>query len=113
MEQAGVREAVVIAREEQAGDKRLAAYLVSEAGIEIEIGHLRQALREKLPEYMVPAAFVQLTALPLTPNGKLDRKALPAPGAGASGGEQEYIGPRTPVEEVLAGIFGEVLKLAQ
>ncbi|HLL47749.1 MAG TPA: condensation domain-containing protein, partial [Longimicrobiaceae bacterium] len=68
---------------------------------------LRGHLRRSLPEYMVPAAFVALERLPLTPNGKLDRKALPAPEYGAA--EEQYVAARTPVEEVLAGIWAEVL----
>jgi amino acid adenylation domain-containing protein len=111
-EQFGVREALVIAKEEPAADRRLVAYLVTEEGIEVKTSDLRQALREKLPEYMLPVAFVQLAELPLTPNGKIDRRALPATD-GAPSGDREYLWPRTPVEEVLAGIFGDVLKLAK
>ncbi|HVS00196.1 MAG TPA: amino acid adenylation domain-containing protein, partial [Thermoanaerobaculia bacterium] len=102
---AGVREAVVLAREDTPRDRRLVAYVVGDAAVEA----LRQALRELLPEYMVPAAFVTLTALPLTPNGKVDRKALPAPEWQSA--EESYRAPRTPFEEVLAGIWAELLKL--
>jgi acyl carrier protein len=76
---------------------------------EVEAEELRAHLRGRLPEYMVPAAFVALDALPLTPNGKLDRRALPAPEYAAA--EERYVAPRTPVEEVLAGIWAEVLRL--
>ncbi|MFI4982349.1 MAG: amino acid adenylation domain-containing protein, partial [Nevskiales bacterium] len=76
-----IREAVVIAREDQPGDRRLVAYLTCNEAPNLE--ELRSQLKELLPEYMVPSAFVVLEALPLTPNGKLDRKALPAPEAGA------------------------------
>ncbi|HEX2190746.1 MAG TPA: non-ribosomal peptide synthetase, partial [Longimicrobiaceae bacterium] len=102
-----VREAVVLAREDAPGDKRLVAYYVGAEGAEAET--LRAHLSKRLPEYMVPAAYVRLEALPLTPNGKVDRRALPAPdGAPARG---RYAAPRTPVEEVLAGIWAEVLRL--
>ncbi len=100
----GVREARVVVREDEPGEKRLVAYVVGEAGAE----ELRAHLRQSLPEYMVPGAFVALDQLPLTPNGKLDRKALPAPDFASA--EDRYAAPRTPTEEVLAGIWAEVLK---
>ncbi|MFL5382180.1 MAG: non-ribosomal peptide synthetase, partial [Longimicrobiaceae bacterium] len=100
-----VREARVIVREEQPGEKRLVAYVVG--GVEAE--GVREHLRRSLPEYMVPAAIVVLERLPLTPNGKLDRKSLPAPEHAAD--TDRYVAPRTPVEEVLAGIWAEVLRL--
>ncbi|HLM69024.1 MAG TPA: amino acid adenylation domain-containing protein, partial [Longimicrobium sp.] len=100
----GVREAAVIVRED-AGEKRIVAYLVGSADAE----SLRAHLRRHLPEYMVPSAFVTVDALPLTPNGKLDRKALPAPHFVAD--EDAYVAPRTPTEEVLAGIWAETLRV--
>ncbi|HVG44622.1 MAG TPA: amino acid adenylation domain-containing protein, partial [Longimicrobium sp.] len=100
-----VVECAVVARTAAAGDTRLVAYVVGAA----EADALRAHLRESLPEYMVPSAFVFLDALPLTPNGKLDRKALPAPELAPA--EGRYVAPRTPVEEVLAGIWAEVLRL--
>jgi amino acid adenylation domain-containing protein len=102
---AEVREARVIVREDAPGDRRLVAYVVG--GVAAD--ELREHLRRGLPEYMVPSAYVVLEALPLTPNGKLDRKALPAPELGSA--EEKYVAPRTPVEEVLAGIWAEVLRL--
>jgi acyl-CoA synthetase (AMP-forming)/AMP-acid ligase II len=74
-----VRDAVAIARDDGSGNKRLVAYLVLNQDKLPSISNLRAYLQEKLPEYMVPAAFVMLESLPLTPNGKVDRKALPAP----------------------------------
>jgi amino acid adenylation domain-containing protein len=100
---AGVREAVVAAREDTPGDQRLVAYVVGE----VEVAALRRSLQERLPGYMVPAAFVLLAALPLTPNGKVDRQALPAPDRQRA--EEGYRSPRTPVEELLAGIWAELL----
>ncbi|HVG43861.1 MAG TPA: amino acid adenylation domain-containing protein, partial [Longimicrobium sp.] len=101
---AGVAECAVVARAE-AGEQRLVAYVVGEAPAEA----LRARLRQSLPEYMVPGAFVVLEALPLTPTGKLDRKALPAPDLASA--EETYVAPRTLTEEVLAGIWAEVLRL--
>jgi amino acid adenylation domain-containing protein len=103
---AAVHETVVVARvrEGEAGDPRLVAYYVGERTGTAE---LRAHLAERLPEYMVPAAFVHMDALPVNPNGKLDRKALPEPEYAPD--EETYVAPRTPVEEVLAGIWAEVL----
>jgi len=70
---------------------------------------MRSHLQERLPDYMVPQAFVYLEALPLTPNGKINRKALPAPEQARPELEREYVAPRTPVEELLAGIWQQVL----
>jgi acyl carrier protein len=101
----GVREARVIVREDQPGDKRLVAYVVGS----VETDGLRAHLRRSLPEYMVPRAIVALEALPLTPNGKVDRKALPVPEYAADA--DRYVAPRTPAEEALAGIWAEVLRV--
>jgi acyl carrier protein len=102
----GVDQAVVIAREDHPGDKRLVGYITGTA----DPAESRAALAERLPAYMVPAAVVVLAALPLTVNGKLDVRALPAPGR-ASG--VAYRGPRDQRETVLAGLFAEVLGLNQ
>src|SRR5262245_3425573 len=102
----GVREAVVVAREEHVGEKRLAAYVVGRPGL--ESGSLRSYVRERLPEYMVPSWFVVLERMPLTPNGKVDRRSLPAPERGVVE-EGRYVGPRTELEETLSGIWSEVL----
>ncbi|MBO4206896.1 non-ribosomal peptide synthetase/MFS transporter [Micromonospora echinofusca] len=101
---AGITEAVVIVREDTPGDKRLTAYLVGEA----EPAALKTTLKDRLPEYMVPTAFVTLDVLPLTPNGKLDRKALPAPVVSREA-SVELVEPRTDTERMLAGMWSEVL----
>ncbi|MFI7333850.1 non-ribosomal peptide synthetase/MFS transporter [Micromonospora aurantiaca (nom. illeg.)] len=103
-DQPGVTEATVIVREDSPGDKRLTAYLVGEA----EHAALKAALKDTLPEYMVPAAFVTLDALPLTPNGKLDRKALPAPVVTREA-SVALVEPRDDTERALAAIWSEVL----
>ncbi|HSK79529.1 MAG TPA: amino acid adenylation domain-containing protein, partial [Thermoanaerobaculia bacterium] len=105
---AGVRAAVVLARRGAAGT-RLVAYVVPEEGAELTVDRLREAVRERLPEYMVPAAWMLLAALPVTANGKLDRQALPEPAAEAAAEEAEA--PRGPVEEELCRMFGELLGL--
>jgi amino acid adenylation domain-containing protein len=112
LEQPGVREAVVVAREAPsgiAGDRRLVGYVVAAPGAALSPAALREQLRARLPEHMVPSAVVELEALPLTPSGKLDRGALPQPEYAADA--DRYVAPRTPVEEVLAGIWAEVLGL--
>src|SRR5215217_5109123 len=106
---AGIREAVVLAREDEPGDKRLVAYLVSES--ELSVSELREWLKQKLPEYMVPTGYVWLAELPLTANGKVDRAALPAPEGTRPELADSYVAPRTAIEEVVAGIWSEVLKV--
>jgi amino acid adenylation domain-containing protein len=106
-QQSGVAEAVVVARDESSGEKRLVGYVVEREGERIDKAELRQSLQRVLPEYMVPSAIVVLEAMPLTANGKLDRRALPAPEWGT--GEAGYEGPSTATEEMLAGIWGQVL----
>ncbi|HEY0372253.1 MAG TPA: condensation domain-containing protein, partial [Thermoanaerobaculia bacterium] len=108
----GVREAVVIAREDVPGDKRLVAYVVWSAAATLPLSALRETLSRDLPEYMVPSAFVQLESLPLTTNGKLDRKALPAPDA-LSLVTREYEAPQGELEEKLAAIWCELLRVDQ
>jgi amino acid adenylation domain-containing protein len=103
-----VRETVVIAREEEEGGRRLVAYYTGE---KVSVEDLRAHLATALPEYMIPAAYAHLERLPLTANGKLDRRALPAPDVRAPEGKDGYLPPRTPAEEIMIGIFEEVLKL--
>ncbi len=105
----GVREAVVVMWEEISGDKRLVAYFVPRQEPAPSISELRSLLRARLPEYMVPAAFVPLGALPLTPSGKLDRHALPSPERVRPELEHGFVAPRSPVEARLAEIWTSLL----
>ncbi|MBT7066281.1 MAG: AMP-binding protein, partial [Verrucomicrobia bacterium] len=106
-----VKEVIVVAREDQPGNKQLAAYITPKKEEKApELGELREFLKAKLPDYMVPAAFVILDAIPLTPNGKIDRKALPAPDFDLSR-LNEFVAPRNKTEETLAQIWTEVLGL--
>lgn len=122
----GIKEVVVTAREDTPGNKRLVAYIVpslqthsggsltvqltpQEAGLSVE--ELRLFLKDKLPYYMVPAAFLFLSSLPLTPNGKVDRKSLPAPDSTRPELESTFVAPRTPLEEQLVAIWSSVLGL--
>jgi amino acid adenylation domain-containing protein len=107
-----VREAVV-SHEEQTGNKRLIAYVVTETQSALSNTVLREFLQEKLPQYMVPSVFIQLQALPLLPNGKIDRQALPIPDTSKVELAGSFVAPRTQVEEVLAGIWAEILELPQ
>jgi amino acid adenylation domain-containing protein len=106
-----VREVAVLAREDTPGERRLVAYVTSPTERETTPGELRAFLAERLPEHMVPAAFVTLAALPLTGSGKVDRRALPAPDASRPTLAADYIAPRTPAEEAVAAIWCEVLGL--
>jgi amino acid adenylation domain-containing protein/non-ribosomal peptide synthase protein (TIGR01720 family) len=105
---ADVRQAIVIVREYDGGNKQLVAYVV--AGGMVTKAQLRDALGEKLPQYMVPANFVMLDALPLSPNGKVDRKALPEPMVERRM-DEGYVAPRTKVETILCGIWARLLKV--
>ncbi|MBF0643913.1 non-ribosomal peptide synthetase, partial [Pseudomonas protegens] len=108
----GVREAVVIAREDTPGDKRLVAYVIPRPGAAASAAQLREQLQQSLAEHMLPSAFVTLRAWPLTPNGKLDRKALPAPDSQALA-RREYAAPQGEVEQAIAAIWQELLGLPQ
>ena len=107
-----VQACCVIAREDTPGDKRLVTYVVPHQHSLPTINELRQFLKAKLPEYMVPSAFVMLESLPLTPNGKIDRRALPAPDL-QSDCTDKYVAPRSPIEELLAQTWAQVLKVEQ
>ncbi len=109
----GVKEAVVIGREDNPGDKRLVAYIVPTQTLMPTATELRRGLINKVPDYMVPSTFVMLDSLPLTATGKVDRRALPAPSGVRPKLEQEFIEPRSSSELALAGIWCDVLVLKQ
>jgi amino acid adenylation domain-containing protein/FkbM family methyltransferase len=108
-ENSAVRDVVVVARETETGDKQLVAYVVVDRSV--TTNELRAHLKQKLPHYMIPAAFVVLDKLPLSPNGKIDRHALPAPEALTQ--DAETVAPRNQTEEIIAGIWASVLGLEQ
>jgi acyl carrier protein len=100
-----------VAPEDEMAQKRLVAYLISEQKQAPTHKEIRNFLTSKLPEYMVPSAFVILKSFPLTSNGKVDRRALPAPDEMRPELTANFVAPRTNIEEVLAAIWAEVLKL--
>jgi amino acid adenylation domain-containing protein len=106
-----VRECAVAARGDGAADKRLAAYIVGNNDQPLDPARLRAFLQTQLPDHMVPARFVSLQRLPLTPNGKLDRRALPLVDDDGAGTAEAFVAPRTPAEELLAGIWTTLLQL--
>ena len=108
-----VRQSVSIAREDVAGDKRLVSYIVAAEAVEpIDIAELRRHLKQQVPDYMIPSAFVVLDALPLMPNGKIDRRALPGPEP-ARVDHQESTTTQTPIEEIVTGICAHLLKCVE
>ena len=113
LEYPAVQRAVVVAREDAPGEVRLCAYLVASRGVPLSADPLRIFLRGRLPEAMIPSAFVILESLPLTPNGKVDRRSLPAPGPATP--EREVLGREapTPTEEIIAGIWADVLNVRE
>lgn len=106
-----VQDAVVLVREDIPGDKRLVAYVIPAQGEHPAYRELRNALTEKLPEYMIPAAFITLKSFPLTPNGKLDRHAFPRPDWSQRQGKHGIVAPRTSTERILVEIWADVLEL--
>ncbi|WP_445629593.1 non-ribosomal peptide synthetase [Nostoc sp. DSM 114167] len=106
-----VREIVVLARQDEAGEKQLTAYIVPHYNSEYRHNKLRSFLQQRLPNYMMPSAFVMLESLPLTANGKVDRHKLPAPSRERPQLEQAYIAAQTDLERLLAGILSELLKI--
>jgi natural product biosynthesis luciferase-like monooxygenase protein len=112
-EQPGVAQSVVTAREDVPGDARLIAYLVAKPGTSLDAGALRDALRARLPEPMLPQAFVVLDEFPQTPNGKIDRNALPAPEAATPAPAAAFVAPADDLEGRIADVWKDVLKLPQ
>jgi amino acid adenylation domain-containing protein/non-ribosomal peptide synthase protein (TIGR01720 family) len=106
-----VREGIVIPREEEPGEKRLIAYLVTEQGQTLAINELRGFLKERLPEYMLPSAYIFLEALPLTPTGKIDYRALSSIEPTRHDLKNAFVAPQTKVEHLLSDIWANVLKL--
>ncbi|HEX2269643.1 MAG TPA: amino acid adenylation domain-containing protein [Pyrinomonadaceae bacterium] len=109
----GVSQCVVMARTTIGGDKRLVAYVIPARELSLTSAELRSYLQERMPEYMVPAAYVFLDEFPLTPNGKIARNELPEPDPDFADREIEYVAPRSPAEEMLAGIWSTVLNREQ
>ena len=103
-----VRETVVVVRKDKVDSQQIVAYIVAHLEQTLTIAELRSFLESKLPNYMVPSAFVTLEALPLTPNGKVNPKALPKPNVSRS--EAEFVLPRNSTEETVANIYAEILK---
>jgi hypothetical protein len=106
-----VREVAVMARDDRPGEKRIVAYVLPHEGQLPSITVLRRHLKGKLPDYMLPSSFVIVEAMPLTETGKIDRPALPAPEDARPELAQKYVAPRSALEQVLAGIFAETLKI--
>ncbi|MCB8926227.1 MAG: LLM class flavin-dependent oxidoreductase [Ardenticatenaceae bacterium] len=111
--QNGVREAVVTAREDTLGDKRLVAYVIMQPGQKLDSTALKEALRAELPEFMVPATYVPMTSFPLTPNKKTDRKALPAPDQVLVEPQTAYVAPTNDLEQKIAEIWQRLLNVPQ
>ena len=106
-----VKTCAVITHKDIHDDQHIIAYIAATPGCATSPDEFRRALQAKLPAHMIPSAFIPLEKLPLTPNGKLDRKALPAPGHSRPEIDDAFAAPRTPIEETLANIWSEVLKL--
>ncbi|HEX3126023.1 MAG TPA: amino acid adenylation domain-containing protein, partial [Thermoanaerobaculia bacterium] len=108
-----VKQAVVLALEARPGDKRLVGYVVPEDEPSGLMDELRSDLRGRLPDYMIPSAFMILESFPLTPNGKVDRRSLPIPDWNRADDDGQFVAPRTPVEQTLAEIWTAVLRVAR
>jgi acyl carrier protein len=105
----GVRESVVVAREDDRGNTRLVAYVVANNNADLPTAELRNYMKQRLADYMLPSAIVRLEVLPLTPNGKVDRKALPAPDGAAVETDGPFVAPRSELERLIAEVWRETL----
>ncbi len=108
-----IEDVVLLAREDTPGERRLVAYIVPEKGKELSTASIRNALKEALPDYMVPAFFIPLEKIPISSVGKTDYRALPAPDSGRPELEKEFVAPRNTLEEFLAKLLQDVLKIKQ
>lgn len=108
---AGVRQSLVLAREDRPGKKLLVAYVVPEAGRRVDAETMRLHLKQRLPDFMVPSSIIVLEAFPLSPNGKINRVALPAPPDVQSDQAVERVAPRNPIEQMLTLVWSKVLKV--
>src|SRR5262249_39790893 len=106
-----VAASAVVARDAVGGEKRLVAYVVPASNVALSPRGLQESLRTRLPDYMIPTLFVRITHLPLTSNGKIDRAALPEPGDDNTIHDEGFVAPSTPVQQRLAQIAGELLKV--
>ena len=106
---AGIQQVVVMVHQQKGGSKRIVAYVVAEKIVPESV--IQNYLRTKLPEYMVPSIFIPLMELPLNPNGKIDRNALPVPDLNREKIEKEYVAPRTEIEELIHGVWSEVMQI--
>ncbi|MGA7731927.1 MAG: amino acid adenylation domain-containing protein, partial [Chloroflexia bacterium] len=108
-----VKEAVVLAREDTPGPKQLVAYVILDKNRPPTASELHEFLKQRLPDHMIPSAFVSLDAFPLTPNGKVDHRVLPSPNILRLGVGTEYVAPSTPVEEIIVGVWIQLLQVTQ
>jgi acyl carrier protein len=112
-EHPSVREAAVIVTDMASGDKRLVAHLVPQEPGELDLRELQAYLRQRLPEYMIPAALLPLQQMPMTAAGKIDRQSLATAGSAAPLSNREFVRPRTPIEQVVASVFSQTLNVDQ
>jgi amino acid adenylation domain-containing protein len=109
----GIRQSLVMAREDQPGHQRLVAYVVPEAGTTLQMEELRLHIKKSLPEFMLPSSIVVLEAFPLSPNGKIDRKSLPSPDEQSLEPARDYMAPQDPLEQVLTHLWAKVLRVGR